>query len=138
MSVMCRRRRELRCLLPECAERNTPPPAPPSSLKFKRQRGACASIKRREPTNLNIDMAAPPHPPTQYRVYINNVKMLRMSVQQVGDKLTRGFYAKLCKACPGVCRGTAATLSLKSALELDGRFTFQLPNKWEWEGEGEG
>lgn len=33
------------------------------------------------------------------KVHINNVKMLRMSVQQVGDKLTRGFYAKLCKVC---------------------------------------
>lgn len=81
--------------MPECAQR------------WRRERGrGCASIKRREPTDLNIDMALQSQkegvregviePP---KVHINNVKMLRMSVQQVGDKLTRGFYAKLCKVC---------------------------------------
>lgn len=47
-------------------------------------------------------------------------------------------YVKHVQECVRVCRGTAATLSLKSTLELGGRFTFQLPNKWEGEGEGEG
>lgn len=50
------------------------------------------------------------------KVHINNVKMLRMSVQQVGDKLTRGFYAKLCKVCSykSVCVCVSACLCVGS------------------------